>query len=433
MPKRMLPALMGILAGSVVGLTAPPAPAARADSSSYTVEGITLGDRVERSRDFRCEPGERSAEFNWCQRTRQDRGKRGPFSSTLAFLQNPSGTAVYVSRSIEPAFFGTSDIESEIARLSGRFGERPREVNLPERDGLPAGTIALWGKLKLEPLDPATLSSLGTSEPSRQNLLVDHLGDLKRSALAGLPVYRLGGGAGFLWSASASADGRGHLRFLAIDPAGVVAKLNPVPIANEQPKTTAPNVEPRKVVGPYPAVATLSAAPEPQELSNPPSPVTTANTTVRAKTRPDYTVPTRPASMVERAELEPELRATDAVTGDQTGSIRSEAGKAPPPAPAPHRMESMIALIGAAAILLFFLASMIERLLRVREPTGLELLEMQWQRELAEEQAEQGGEQAVPEAAAPWFAMWWTWAHGLVGSTATLLHRALASQGIARG
>ena len=131
MPKRMLPALMGLLAGSVVGLTAPPAPAARANSTTYTIEGITLGDRVERSRDFRCEPGERSAEFNWCQRTRQDRGKRGPFSSTLAFLQNPSGTAVYVSRSIEPAFFGASDIESEIARLSGRFGERAREVNLP--------------------------------------------------------------------------------------------------------------------------------------------------------------------------------------------------------------------------------------------------------------------------------------------------------------
>ena len=272
MPKRMLPALMGLLVGSVVGLTAPPAPAARADSSAYTIEGITLGDRVERARDFRCEPGERSAEFNWCQRTRQDRGKRGPFSSTLAFLQNPSGTAVYVSRSIEPAFFGTSDIESEITRLSGRFGERAREVNLPERDGLPAGTIALWGKLKLEPLDPATLSTLGTGEPSRQNLLVDHLGDLKRSALAGLPVYRLGGGAGFLWSASANADGRGHLRFLAIDPAGVVAKLNPVPVANEQPKVTVPNVQPRNVAGPYPAVATLSAAPEPQELSNPAGP-----------------------------------------------------------------------------------------------------------------------------------------------------------------
>ena len=49
----------------------------------------------------------------------------------------------------------------------------------------------------------------------------------------------------------------------------------------------------------------------------------------------------------------------------------------------------MVALIGAAAVLLFFLASMIERLLRPREPTGLELLEMQWQRELAEEQGEE--------------------------------------------
>ena len=197
---------------------------------------------------------------------------------------------------------------------------------------------------------------------------------------------------------------------------------------------TAPSsVQPKKVVGPYPAVATLSAAPDPQELLNPPSPATTANTTVRPKTRPDYTVPTRPASMVERAELRPEHRAVDAAAGDQTGSIRSEAGKAPPPAPASQRMEAMVAMIGAAAVLLFFLASMIERLLRVREPTGLELLEMQWQRELAEERGEEIDEEAIRQSTLPWPAKWVTWLRGLAGSTAAVLHRAIASHRIARG
>jgi hypothetical protein len=60
---------------------------------------------------------------------------------------------------------------------------------------------------------PPRPTSLAAPE---QSLLVDYLGDVQQSRQLGLPVFRLAGGAGFLWSAS-DRNGRGHLRFLAAD------------------------------------------------------------------------------------------------------------------------------------------------------------------------------------------------------------------------
>ena len=48
-------------------------------------------------------------------------------------------------------------------------------------------------------------------------LSVSFLGDLQRSAKAGVPIYRLGGGPGFIWAATFTRDGRGVLRFLTSD------------------------------------------------------------------------------------------------------------------------------------------------------------------------------------------------------------------------
>ena len=62
---------------------------------------------------------------------------------------------------------------------------------------------------------------------------MSYLGDLQRSAKAGVPVYRLGGGAGFLWAATFKPNGRGVLRFLTID-ASKIASSTPSP----DPSTT---------------------------------------------------------------------------------------------------------------------------------------------------------------------------------------------------
>ncbi len=108
-------------------------------------------------------------------------------------------------------------MQAEINRLSTRFGERPRELRMPQREGLSNAFIASWGKVQLEPLDADAVAILAAGQSPRKGLLIDYLGDLKRSAQLGLPIYSLNGGAGFVWSSSADRNGRGHLRVLTVD------------------------------------------------------------------------------------------------------------------------------------------------------------------------------------------------------------------------
>ena len=60
---------------------------------------------------------------------------------------------------------------------------------------------------------------------SHKGLLVSFLGDLERSAKAGVPVYQLAGGAGLLWVATFNHEGRGVLRFLTIDASQIAPRV----------------------------------------------------------------------------------------------------------------------------------------------------------------------------------------------------------------
>ncbi len=94
---------------------------------------------------------------------------------------------------------------------------------MPESQDVSNAVIVLWGSLHLEELDGNSRSAPEPDALSRQSLLVDHLGDVRQSLQLGLPVYRLKGGSGYLWSAASDRGGRGHLRFLTIDVAALAA------------------------------------------------------------------------------------------------------------------------------------------------------------------------------------------------------------------
>jgi hypothetical protein len=192
-------------------------------ASPYVVDGIALGASSQPPREYQCSPSEQFAEYTWCQRKRQERGRRGTFSSTNSILHGRGGSVAYVNREIRPAFFARTDIQAEIKRLSARFGAPARETRLPEREDLSIAVIALWGSVQLEELDGKSRSALETGALSQQSLLVDHLGDVRQSLQLGLPVYHLNGGPGYLWSGASDRSGRGHLRFLAIDVAALAA------------------------------------------------------------------------------------------------------------------------------------------------------------------------------------------------------------------
>src|SRR6516225_2595161 len=215
MRTNLLATILCAALSATAALASGPAGAA----SPYILDGILLGASFDSRRGYQCSPSEQFPQYTWCERKRHERGRRGGFDSTTSILQD--GSVAYVGREIRPAFFADDDMEEEIKRLSARFGATTRETRLPERDGISNAVIALWGNVTLEELDRSSRSALETAPPSSQNLLIDHLGDIRRSLKLGLPIYRLRGSAGYLWSAASDEEGRGHLRFLAVDAAAL--------------------------------------------------------------------------------------------------------------------------------------------------------------------------------------------------------------------
>jgi hypothetical protein len=88
---------------------------------------------------------------------------------------------------------------------------------MPAEPGLPSGVIATWGNVVLEPLDAESIQFLAAGKNVQKGFLIDFLGNFRRSAQRGLPIYKMTGGAGISWSASYDTSGKGNLRITAID------------------------------------------------------------------------------------------------------------------------------------------------------------------------------------------------------------------------
>jgi hypothetical protein len=136
---------------------------------------------------------------------------------SYTILHSHDGTAVYINRSQEPAYWDDKEVNEDIARYSRKIGEQPKIFRRRFQSGGPDITIALWGNVTLEELDSASRGILAKGGSPKKGILVDTIANLTRSAKEGLPLYRVDGGAGFVWIAS-NQDGRGTLRFLAVDP-----------------------------------------------------------------------------------------------------------------------------------------------------------------------------------------------------------------------
>ncbi len=191
---------------------------------AYVVDGLALSARVSFEsapyRGYQCSQSELFPDLMRCQRTQrqQDWGARRSFDTTDSILHDRDGKAIYINRHVAPWRFDRNEIQAELKAISSKLGERPREMRLPQREGLQAAVIAVWGKIELTQLDADATAILAAGESPRKGLLIDYLGNLRRSAQLGLPVYSINGGAGYLWSASVDRNNRGHIRVLAVDP-----------------------------------------------------------------------------------------------------------------------------------------------------------------------------------------------------------------------
>jgi len=204
--------------------------------SRYIVDGLALGGQVKPWSQpylrYQCNPSDQFPGFISCNEEHTIPGKE--VTRYHSILESQDGTAYYVNSYFQPAFFDPNDVQNEISRMSSEFGQQARIIQMPQREGFPNAVIAIWGAIQLEPLNPDEISEVA-SGGSHPGILVSFLGDPERSAKAGVPVYRLAGGAGFLWAATFDQNGKGMLRYLAIDdskiePSHQVATNQPAPV-----------------------------------------------------------------------------------------------------------------------------------------------------------------------------------------------------------
>lgn len=244
-----------------------PAQATGRDKAVYSVAGMQLGTNVAGSADYRdytCAPTQQFPGFTGCQRQLAERSRRRRILESTSFLHAPDGSAVYINQNLEPVAMDENDAHDEVNRLSETLG-RATLLPLPRIRGAPSGLIASWGAVSLQPLDPARMAELAAGSGDRPGILVDTIGNPQRSAQLGLPVYSLGGGAGYVWSASWNGRGRGALRMLAIDASrlpGAVAEIKPSadpPAIVAAPTAAAPTTPPP--AGPKTAVANQPSPP----------------------------------------------------------------------------------------------------------------------------------------------------------------------------
>jgi hypothetical protein len=192
------------------------------DKAVYTVGGFALGGKVksdsEPYRKYECGPSEQFEGFTWCQTERDERERRGAFKAYYGILHSDAGTVLYTNRYQEPAFWRDDEVAEDISWFSRKLGEQSRILKMSVRPGLPDASIAIWGKVLLDPLDNESRKVLGEGKiVAKRGIFIDFIGNYVRSVREGLPLYHITGGAGFVWAGS-KKDGKGTLRILAINP-----------------------------------------------------------------------------------------------------------------------------------------------------------------------------------------------------------------------
>jgi uncharacterized membrane protein len=218
-------------------------PANAMDPSRLTVDGLPLGGKVHTDsgvyKQYDCASSTQYRELTYCKRIKTDAKDGGKLATTTTIMHSGDGIVAYVNQFIEPASFTRADIDAEIARLSTKFGERARLMEAPLQPGLPRAVMATWGPLELVKLAAVDLDVVRSDKSPGKGILVDYLGDFTRSARAGFPVYSLQGEFGYVWIANYDDQGRGTLRFLAVNAATLSAAfagaLTPQP---RQPSST---------------------------------------------------------------------------------------------------------------------------------------------------------------------------------------------------
>jgi tetratricopeptide (TPR) repeat protein len=200
------------------------------EAAQYVVDGFTLGNPIASSNSnyaaYRCAPSNDFAASTYCQRSEQVGGTFGNAIATYTLIHDENRTPLYVMANVAPVALSKPMIESEIGMLSKAIGNAPKEVvwMTSDRNGT-TGVIVTWGEVKLEELGSPETEMLRSGTSPHVGMLVDYGGDLQASAQAYNPVFRIIGGAGYVYAAGFDVTGRGHRHYVAIDATQIASRL----------------------------------------------------------------------------------------------------------------------------------------------------------------------------------------------------------------
>jgi hypothetical protein len=204
-----------------VELAQPADAPSKLDHSDFVVDGLALGGAVYPDsptyKAYACQQSDQFPGFTWCKIKHPMAGKFGPFNSWMTILHSPENSAIFITQVITPAFFARGDVEREIQRLSRQFGRASRILNGDSRSDAAHPIIAVWGDVTLTPLNEETMDALRRGDAITAGLVTDFLGDVNKSARENLPVFHIGGGAGYIWGARFDTEGKGSLQISAVD------------------------------------------------------------------------------------------------------------------------------------------------------------------------------------------------------------------------
>jgi tetratricopeptide (TPR) repeat protein len=200
-----------------------PLASSSARAAQYAIDGFTLGQPVVSGnpnyRSYICKPNQQYAEAVDCERTQQRKIGRDTVAVVTTLVHTQDGAVIYVMMDVAPAAMSSAAVQGEIDELSRAIGAKPESVDRQERDGdVTAIVTAQWGGIKLEDVQGSDLDTLTAGGSLRLGLALDPLGNTKLSAEQYLPISRITGGAGYIYSASFDKGGRVHRRYIAIDP-----------------------------------------------------------------------------------------------------------------------------------------------------------------------------------------------------------------------
>jgi tetratricopeptide (TPR) repeat protein len=200
---------------------------APAHAAQYVVDGFVLGAQVDRASrnylSYMCKPSDEFADAVTCNKERSSASGKAHISSTLVHAKD--GTALYAMVNIAPVKLDKSALKSEIDDLSKVIDATPTKIMwVPENSGGLTSVIAIWGPITLEQLNGDPLYSVQEGENPHVGILIDTLGDPTLSATSFLPVYRLIGGPGYVYSASFGSDGKGHRHYVAVSPSELAVR-----------------------------------------------------------------------------------------------------------------------------------------------------------------------------------------------------------------